>query len=435
MECYTKFKEDKYIESWQKKVMMTEDGGDNVPINLVSLDAAITQMTAMRSIVFQYFVYLEDVCGSFASDSWTNVYSLEWKLLDADYIALEFGYITRAIETALAEEGCLEVQPMVYAIQAAEDAFFVLQRVLERVISTGDDASIFSVCNKIVEVLDPNQNSNVYGAIISQERYKGCYEIMHPSPNDSTKSVESFGRKTSSSSQGQRSDGGDEDLKEEKSRTGVKAVVSTIVGEELAEFGGELKGLGMEVASNVVGMGMGFLGNIAGVTPSKEKVHSSDPGDSSKKEPKSTTPKNASASKGKFSGKSPSGSTSNLEDLFEKVLEEVDPTAGLSVQDACIRLNSIAAAASSLEALNSSTSQENLQYDFRSIDVINNELQRLLHAYKSVLSQEAMEMVSVFVTPNFSDKLHDCFMAAVSICFFDLYLKTEVDLCQYIYAC
>ena len=121
--------------------------------------------------------------------------------------------------------------------------------------------------------------------------------------------------------------------------------------------------------------------------------------------------------------------------MFEKVLEEVDPTAGLSVQDACIRLNSIAAAASSLEALNSSTSQENLQYDFRSIDVINNELQRLLHAYKSVLSQEAMEMVSVFVTPNFSDKLHDCFMAAVSICFFDLYLKTEVDLCQYIYVC
>ena len=438
MECYTKFKEDKYIINWQKKVMMTDNNIDvesnsendnsNISINLVSLDAAISQMTAIRSIVFQYFVYLEDVCGDFASTNWTNVYSQQWKVLDADYIALEFGYITKAIETALAEKGCLEVQPMVYAIQAVEDAFFVLQRVLERVLSTGDDASIFSVCNKIVEVLDPNQQSVVYSTFVSQERYKGCYEMLNSlippcasssSTKDSGKGAETLNRYASSSSsqeqgvtdsgvEGNRNSGKKD---QEEFHTGVGAVVSTIVGEELAELGGELKGLGIEVASNVVGMGMGFLGNIAaGMTPAKEKTSSS--GDN---ESKSATPKtSATSSKNKLSIKSPSGSTSNLEELFEKVLEEVDPTAGLSIQDACIRLNSIAAATSSLESLASSTSEENLDYNFRSIDVINSELQRLLHSYKSLLSEEMLKMVTVFVTPKFSNELHDCFMNAVS---------------------
>ena len=415
MECYTKFKEDKYIVNWQKKVMMAED--ENVPINLVSLDAAITQMTAIRSIVFQYFVYLEDICGDFASDNWADVYSQQWKELDADYIALEFGYITLAIETALAEKGCLEVQPMVFAIQAAEDAFFVLQRVLERALSTGDDASIFSVCNKIVEVLDPNQESIVYGTIISQERYKGCHETSDPAASDSSKSMEPSNPGTASSSQEQGADdakggNGSGKGKQEEFHTGVGAVVSTIVGEELAEFGGELKGLGMEVASNVVGMGIGFLGNIAGMTPVKEKAYGSS-ATSSNDETNSNTPTRI-ASTTKLNGKSPSGSTSNLEELFEKVLEEVDPTAGLTIQDACIRLNSIAAATSSLEALKSSTSEENLQYEFRSIDLINKELERLLKSYNSVLSQETLEMVSVFVTPEFSEKLHACFMKAVS---------------------
>ena len=184
------------------------------------------------------------------------------------------------------------------------------------------------------------------------------------------------------------------------------------MGEELAEFGGELKGLGMEVASNVVGMGIGFLGNIAGMTPAKEKAYGSS-ATSSNDETNSNTPTRI-ASTTKLNGKSPSGSTSNLEELFEKVLEEVDPTAGLTIQDACIRLNSIAAATSSLEALKSSTSEENLQYEFRSIDLINKELKRLLKSYNSVLSQETLEMVSVFVTPEFSEKLHACFMKAVS---------------------
>ena len=92
---------------------------------------------------------------------------------------------------------------MVYAIQAVEDAFFVLQRVLERVLSTGDDASIFSVCNKIVEVLDPNQESVVYSTLILQERYKGCYELLNPTSNDSCKGIEPVSPIAKSSSHGQ----------------------------------------------------------------------------------------------------------------------------------------------------------------------------------------------------------------------------------------
>ena len=99
-----------------------------------------------------------------------------------------------------------------------------------------------------------------------------------------------------------------------------------------------------------------------------------------------------------------------LEDMLEKVLEEVDGTAGLSVQDACIRLNSIAAAVLSLEALRLSTSEEKLEYDVRSIELINQELERLHMSYKDILSQEVRNMITVFVTSRFSDALYDCFM-------------------------
>lgn len=82
MECYSKFKEDKRIQMWHDKMYRVETS-DSLPLNIVALDAAISQMTAIRSIVYQYFLYLEELCGDFARDSWKDVYSLHWKELDA----------------------------------------------------------------------------------------------------------------------------------------------------------------------------------------------------------------------------------------------------------------------------------------------------------------------------------------------------------------
>jgi hypothetical protein len=34
---------------------------------------------------------MEDRCGKYAADNWNNVYSLQWKELDVDYMSLEYG--------------------------------------------------------------------------------------------------------------------------------------------------------------------------------------------------------------------------------------------------------------------------------------------------------------------------------------------------------
>jgi COG4 transport protein len=178
-------------------------------------------MSAIRSIVFQYFVYLEELVGSFSSDSWRNAYSSAWKVLDADYVALEFGYITHALGEAALERGIIEVQEggCAYVLQFVEDTFFVLQRVLERSLSTGDDSCIFGVSNKIVEMLDPQRQPELYTAVCGIQRYKGLFAsgslYAHrpddPTPSDTT---------------AEDDDG--------KYHTGVGAMVSGLVGSELA---------------------------------------------------------------------------------------------------------------------------------------------------------------------------------------------------------
>jgi hypothetical protein len=99
----------------------------------------------------------------------------KWRELDAVYIALEFGYLSNAIKEALSESGLLEVEKGVFVPQAVEDVFFLLQRVVERALATGNEGSAFSVGNYIVELLDPLQESKVFRLISLRQTYRGCF--------------------------------------------------------------------------------------------------------------------------------------------------------------------------------------------------------------------------------------------------------------------
>ena len=98
-----------------------------------------------------------------------------WRELDAVYIALEFGYIRNSIEEALSGPGLLEVEKGVFVPQAVEDVFFLMQRVVERALATGNQGSAFSVGNYIVEVLDPLQDSKVFELLSLRLAYRGCF--------------------------------------------------------------------------------------------------------------------------------------------------------------------------------------------------------------------------------------------------------------------
>ena len=99
----------------------------------------------------------------------------KWRELDAVYIALEFGYISNSIKEALSEPGLLEVEKGVFVPQAVEDVFFLMQRVVERALATGNQGSAFSVGNYIVEVLDPLQDSKVFELLSLRFTYRGCF--------------------------------------------------------------------------------------------------------------------------------------------------------------------------------------------------------------------------------------------------------------------
>jgi hypothetical protein len=59
-ECFNKFKEDKGIEGWQTKLL---SGGLDGNINLSSLDFLLSQMSAMRDIVNQYYKFIAAKVG------------------------------------------------------------------------------------------------------------------------------------------------------------------------------------------------------------------------------------------------------------------------------------------------------------------------------------------------------------------------------------
>ena len=105
-------------------------------LSISTLDFLLSQMSAMREIVNQYYHFVLDAVTSIDKhghiDNDENMVSEvemnRWRELDAGYVALEFGYMTHAVAEALCEAALLEVEEGVFVPQAVEDIFFLLQR-------------------------------------------------------------------------------------------------------------------------------------------------------------------------------------------------------------------------------------------------------------------------------------------------------------------
>lgn len=160
-ECFEKFRQDKNLDSWHVRVMeatATADDGTS-SLSITALDFLLSQMSAMCDIVQQYYKFLYrtlmsiDVdmialdtlqqgggegrlemvgAGALIADTDDNIEKENkrnelatavhielivtaqernrWRELDAVYIALEFGYLSTAINDALSEPFLLEVE-------------------------------------------------------------------------------------------------------------------------------------------------------------------------------------------------------------------------------------------------------------------------------------------------------------------------------------
>lgn len=164
-ECFEQFKSDKNIENWLKRVFDSEED-----LNLVVMDVILAQLAGMRELSMQYQSFLLDTCmlvdiplGDFDA----------WKELDVVYCALDHAYNGIAIQVAVQDCKrslllCAEDDRPVFVLQGVEDAFFIIRKSVDRAISTGSDMILFSVMNRMMELLGHERDDQLSSAALLQ---------------------------------------------------------------------------------------------------------------------------------------------------------------------------------------------------------------------------------------------------------------------------
>jgi len=172
IDCFKQFIDDKGLADWQTRIRRCV--AEDQILNISALDQIIGQLAGMRSVVAQYQRFLSNYC---VFTNLTNHDMTEWREADGVYIALEYGYMLGAMREATTVTSLLELQDgSVYALQAVEDCFFVVQRSLERAISTSQKGNIYAISARLVELIDPHQleggERNVYQILTARESFK-----------------------------------------------------------------------------------------------------------------------------------------------------------------------------------------------------------------------------------------------------------------------
>lgn len=160
-ECFEQFKSDKNISSWLQRVSDPDH-----ELNLVNLDVILAQLAGMRELTMQYQSFLMESCA--LTDIPLSGFDL-WKELDVVYCALDHSYNGAAMKEAIRDSRqslllCVEDGRPVFVLQGVEDAFFVIRKGVDRAISTGSDVILFSVMNRMMDLLGYEQEDIVDGA-------------------------------------------------------------------------------------------------------------------------------------------------------------------------------------------------------------------------------------------------------------------------------
>eukprot|EP01041_Mallomonas_annulata_P003569 gene3569-7096_t len=169
-DCYESFKEDKNLNSWQIKTQ-----NETAEYSIVTLDSILSQMSSMKEVIIKYKTFYLNYIEPSQMNNFENDFQ-KWREVDFIYIGLESAYLMRAVTHSLQEITLLEVEEGIFVLQAVEDTFFLLQRVIERCLRCGSEMSLMAIGNRVVEVLDSLQDSNIFSLLQDAQSVHTAYE-------------------------------------------------------------------------------------------------------------------------------------------------------------------------------------------------------------------------------------------------------------------
>lgn len=196
LECvydtYSTFVEDKDLSNWCVKCQYHSSGN----FNLHSLDTLLIQLSSIRQILNQNYLYLFNTFNSIetldqeelsqsilysASDSWPmvfkkawdtnqrinyfelNVQSMlfptihevtRWREIDTFYVSLESAYLTHSVITACEDFSLIVFEGNdTFTLQCLEDIIYIQHKVIERSIGFNEEMAVFGIGQKILEII------------------------------------------------------------------------------------------------------------------------------------------------------------------------------------------------------------------------------------------------------------------------------------------
>lgn len=147
------YSEDKNIDMWLQRIQKLES------LNLLSLDTILQTIAQILQLLSQYQRFVSNKNANYVPNDREKHLLRE---LEANYVSLEYGYLTSTLSEALASTSWLESEPNVFTVQSIEDGCFILAKVVERCLLTQSEYALMAILSKIIEVLDPSRDSQLY---------------------------------------------------------------------------------------------------------------------------------------------------------------------------------------------------------------------------------------------------------------------------------
>lgn len=77
----------------------------------------------------------------------------------------------------------------VYVMECIEDVCFIFTKVMERVLMCNENTSILAMSNKIIEYIDPMQESMLYQTLLDKTMFKNCYKSFRQKQKEHVQSI------------------------------------------------------------------------------------------------------------------------------------------------------------------------------------------------------------------------------------------------------
>jgi hypothetical protein len=281
----------------------------------------------------------------------------------------------------------------VFIPQGVEDSLFILQKISERVISTGSDHSILAIGNKIIELLEPELESDLYNLLMNKISYIDSfyYKSVRP-PN---------GRSMQNKVVNYNNNNNNNNNKIVKSNSNIEISI----GKELGIDGID------EVANSIISSDS-FIGNAVGAGVNFWYGNSNNNSNSNL-----TQIEKVNSTNNLFPLPLTSPKSNNLNELIINALvedsefeDDFHVNKNLSIEDYCIHLNSLSVTVISLEKL-LDTFEIALENSFiiaesSSISMIINEISKCVSKFNIGYNNIIEEFVGIYFEDRLIKPIH-----------------------------